>query len=472
METNMALRSRKKNNIKHLGHAIRAPERVIASLESLGFELERQEVLFHEARPRLKVDLVFRRGDEEYAVEAKFSRKMHLGFMHLLPRAILRLQAVNRHSRLLPIVAISVPRLDPRDIKRMMEYMDFYAPEVGWLLLDEEGRGVFHDLENDQFAILIEGEVERIDSPLSAEPSLFQPVGEPAHDRFQGLEDSIYRSFSNSSLSWDSMHSSINASSSSWDSNSSSLNLYLDPNLGSSKSQLSFNDLDQWLLKVFILSPLDIASDYWGGPSGHAENAFQLSKIADVSPTPANLWVKAMESSGYLKRFGRKGMILRRPRAILEEWVGRYRFSDNRLYPYRSIYPVSDYDEFFEEILGKIKRHKKELEPLGIAAHQACKLYGIKHSSARSIHVYFLGNVEKVAKVMDLVPSEEQEKADLFLVEPRYPKSVFGGILQKKGIPVCDIMQCYVDLYHLPDRGREQADLINEDVISRIIRMR
>ena len=53
----MPLRSRKKNNIKHLGHAIRAPERVIASLESLGFELERQEVLFHEVSDKIDPSL-------------------------------------------------------------------------------------------------------------------------------------------------------------------------------------------------------------------------------------------------------------------------------------------------------------------------------------------------------------------------------------------------------------------------------
>jgi hypothetical protein len=179
-----------------------------------------------------------------------------------------------------------------------------------------------------------------------------------------------------------------------------------------------------------------------------------------------------MESSGYLKRVGRRDMIILRPKAMLEEWVGRYRFSDNRFYPYRSMFPISDSDAFFEEILKSIKKYKKELGSLAVAAHQACKLYRIKHSSARSIHIYFLGNVLRIAELLNIVPSEEEKEADLFLVEPKYPRAVFGGVLAKKGIPVCDILQCYLDLFHLPDRGREQAELIYEDIISKIISLR
>ena len=190
------------------------------------------------------------------------------------------------------------------------------------------------------------------------------------------------------------------------------------------------------------MSSVDSAFDYWGGPQGHAQNAFQLSKLAGVSAPIAHYWAKAMESSGYLKRLGSRAMRPLRPRAIIEEWVGRYRFSDNRLFPYRSMYPISNHDAFFEEIASVIKKHNKELGSIAVAEHQVCKLCKIKHSAA------------------------------IFLVEPKYPRSVFGGVLEKKGIPVCDILQCYLDLFHLPDRGREQAELIYEDIISEIINLR
>jgi hypothetical protein len=97
---------------------------------------------------------------------------------------------------------------------------------------------------------------------------------------------------------------------------------------------------------------------------------------------------------------------------------------------------------------------------------------GIKHSSARSIHLYLLGNVANVANPLGLIPAESPSEVNLFLVEPKYPRSVFGGRVIKGGIPVCDILQCYLDLYNLPDRGREQADFVFENILSKIFEKR
>ena len=450
----------KNNQIQNVNRRMLS-ELVIKHLHDLGFKLEKRGFSFPHAKFKLRIDFLFRRGKKRYSVAVKSSRKMQLALMHLLPRAILRLQAESRSSRFLPILAIAVPMIEPRDIRRVAEYMDFYAPEMGWLLIDEHGRAVFMDKEKDQYAFLNAGKVEWIES-LPPNDFMFS----------KNLQISV---FDNIAVSDEQNMNMSRASSSSSRSSSSLSSIFPDSyssSYSSSKMQLSFSDLEQWLLKVFLMSSSDVASDYWGGPKGYAENAFQLSKIANVSRMAANLWAQAMESSSYLKRIRRKEMILLRPKAILEEWVGRYRFSDNRIYPYRSMFPVSNPDAFFKEILNGIRRYNKELGSLAIAAHRACELHGIKHSSAKSNHIYCLGNIEKLAEILNLVPSDVEHKVDLFLVEPKYPKSVFGGILQKKGIPVCDILQCYLDLYHLPDRGREQANSVYENVISNIIRIR
>jgi hypothetical protein len=235
--------------------------------------------------------------------------------------------------------------------------------------------------------------------------------------------------------------------------------------------QLSFSDLDQWLLKVFLLGRPGTRADYWGGPQGSVGNAFQLSKLAAVSPPVANSWVNAMESSGYLRRIGRKKLIPLRPNALIEEWRGQYRFGDNRILPYRSVYPVSEADQYVDDLLKKLKSIDKST-PLAISGHQACRLLGIKHSSARSIHIYFWGNVANVANPLSLIPAESPSEANLFLVEAKYPRSIFGGRVIKGGIPVCDILQCYLDLYNLPDRGREQADFVFEYILSKIFEKR
>ena len=458
--------SSEKNKIKHLNHPVSISKLVVRSFKNLGFELDDYEVVFHRSKPRLKVDFVLSRGNKQYAVELKSSRQMHLSFMHLFPRAILRLQAVNRVAGLLSIVAILVNRLESRDIKRLEEYMNFYAPDMGWLLIDRQKRGIFKDQEEKQYALLIEEQIEWIKGPFSDEFHLLEAQDFLLHNNAKGLGDPEYykSSASSSSSSSSSLSSSIFSYSSSSSRSSSSLS--------SAKIKLSFSDLDQWLIKVLILSPIGMESHLWGGPKGYAENAFQLSKLAGVSQMPANLWAQAMESSGYLKRIGRKNMIPLRIEALIEEWIGRYRFSDNNIYPFRSMFPVSNHDAFIGELFEEIKLNGEKLGELGIAAHLACKLHEVKHSSARSIHIYCREDIHNVARILKLVPSEEERKADLFLVEPKYPKSVFGGVLKKKELPVCDILQCYLDLYYLPDRGREQAAIVYENIISQIIKSR
>jgi hypothetical protein len=405
--------AQKHGQIKRFSNYPSAEEIVIKRLEALGFLLEKKKFSFGESNFKSQVDFVLHRGKRKYAVEVKHSRKMQLALSHLLPRGILLLQAAKRIEGFIPIVAVVVEKLDERDIRRMADFIHHFAPEMGWLLVDEYGEGAFKDPDKDEY----EGLPQLNRRPLTPHgPESESPV-------------SYYQ------------------------------------------KQLSFSDLDQWLLKVFLLGRPGVRADYWGGPQGSVGNAFQLSKLAAVSPPVANSWVNAMESSGYLKRIGRKKLILLRPNALIEEWRGQYRFGDNRILPYRSVYPVSESDQYLDDFLKKLKSFDKSI-PLAISGHQACRLLGIKHSSARSIHLYLLGNVANVANPLGLIPAESPSEANLFLVEPKYPRSVFEGRVIKGGIPICDILQCYLDLYNLPDRGREQADFVFENILTKIFEKR
>jgi len=404
----------KHGQITGFHHYPSAEEIVIKRLGALGFLLDKKQFSFGESNFKSQVDFVLRRGKRKYAVEIKRSRKMQLALSHLLPRGIMLLQAAKRIGDHIPILAVVVEKLEQKDIRRMADFIEHFAPEMGWLLVDEYGEGAFKDPDKDQYNVLPQ---------LNRRPLM-------PHGPFESK-----------------------------------------PSVSYYQRQLSFSDLDQWLLKVFWLGRPGIPADYWGGPQGMVENAFQLSKLAGVSPPVANSWVNAMESSGYLRRIGRKRLIPLRSNALIEEWRGQYRFGDNRILPYRALYPVSEADQFVDDLLKKLKSIDKSVS-LAISGHQACRLLGIKHSSARSIHIYFWGNGATVANSLGLVPAESPGEANLFLVEPKYPRSVFGGRVMKGGIPVCDILQCYLDLYNLPDRGREQADFVFETILTKMFEKR
>jgi hypothetical protein len=70
---------------------------------------------------------------------------------------------------------------------------------------------------------------------------------------------------------------------------------------------------------------------------------------------------------------------------------------------------------------------------------------------------------------LQLVPSANLA-APIVLLRPKHSRAVFGGITRLDGLPVCDILQVYLDLYHLPDRGREQADFVYEQMLAPLVR--
>lgn len=70
---------------------------------------------------------------------------------------------------------------------------------------------------------------------------------------------------------------------------------------------------------------------------------------------------------------------------------------------------------------------------------------------------------DEVADRLDLVPAAHSQGRDLVhLIAPANPVSVFRGAAAQDGLFVVDPLQCYLDLYHQPDAGREQAEFLLE----------
>jgi len=239
------------------------------------------------------------------------------------------------------------------------------------------------------------------------------------------------------------------------------------PRSGYASAKLSFGDLDQWLLKVLLFARPQAAG--WGGPRGPIRNLAQLAKLAAVSPPLVYRWAAAMERGGYLaKRMGRVP-VLANLDALLGEWRGRYRVSDNNPIPCSSVFGEHADESFRDEFLNRLRHLSDSAPPSALTGHQACRLYRLKHSDARSIHLYYSGEPSVLMEALQLVRSDNPV-APVVLLQPRHRRSVFGGVSRVDDVPVCDILQVYLDLYHLPDRGREQADFVHERILGPLIR--
>src|SRR4030042_643984 len=202
----MSSNFKKQLPLRNFKHSAPLDEIVIKQLEALGFVLEEKGFSFGESNFSSRVDFIFRRGRRKYAIEVKQTRKIQLALSHLLPRGILLLQAAKRLRGYIPIAVVIVEKLDQRDIRRVADFIHHFAPEVGWLLVDEYGGGAFKDPEKDEYGIL---------PPLNRRPLMLG----------SSLESKPHFSAHN-------------------------------------PRQLSFSDLDQWLLKVFLLGHPGTAGAY------------------------------------------------------------------------------------------------------------------------------------------------------------------------------------------------------------------
>jgi hypothetical protein len=107
--------------------------------------------------------------------------------------------------------------------------------------------------------------------------------------------------------------------------------------------------------------------------------------------------------------------------------------------------------------------------PYAVTGHLACRAYGVTHSEARSVQLYVPDDRAAYLDALQLVPSENPA-APVRLLTPRRPRSVWTGVRTVDGVAVCDVLQVYLDLYHLADRGREQAEFLYERVLGNVLR--
>jgi hypothetical protein len=70
----------------------------------------------------------------------------------------------------------------------------------------------------------------------------------------------------------------------------------------------------------------------------------------------------------------------------------------------------------------------------------------------------------EVLRELELVPAERGAKVDVHVRQPRWPTAVFKASVLRDRAPVADVIQCWLDVVDHPARGKEQADLIREEL--------
>ena len=225
------------------------------------------------------------------------------------------------------------------------------------------------------------------------------------------------------------------------------------------RQQSLFTDLNQWMLKV-LLAPR-LPEKLIGAPRGPSpRNATTLARLADVSLPAAARFLHALEADGQLdSRYG--DVRIARPLELLQQW------RDKMGQPVRrEVSAMSVRSAFALEALADLARRLPaaagEPPALVLGLHSACEALGLGHVSGAVPLVWTPSLDTGRLEALGLVVSQAEQRADVVLRVPRYPESLFRGVvLPRSGSdPATDVIQCWLDTSHFRVRGQEQADFL------------
>lgn len=218
-----------------------------------------------------------------------------------------------------------------------------------------------------------------------------------------------------------------------------------------------FSPSGRKLLKILLMPGID--HRYWGGPQKAPKGIGKLAKASGVSQPAVSSLVKRFEDAGYIQRKSGVPMAVRH-QELLDDWFYSLKHVDMDAFPVRSMHGDS-----IEKIIDKIRAcYGSQNKPAAIVGHHmACHLHGIGRSSVKSAKIYVSPPNVAIMEELELV-GDESPSPSMWLVHRDFDAVRQGSVIAD-GVPVCDILQCYLDVRSSRARGQEQADYIWDNIL-------
>ncbi|MBX9744675.1 MAG: type IV toxin-antitoxin system AbiEi family antitoxin [Chlamydiales bacterium] len=149
-----------------------------------------------------------------------------------------------------------------------------------------------------------------------------------------------------------------------------------------------------------------------------------------------------------------------KPKELLESWLEHYSIVKKcKLRTYASA--LSGKSEWFKAL-------KKSGLGSGVilALHSAAEALELKNTNLEGLELYVLDPSIR-AELENALQLEPQEKGyEVLLIEPYYKMLLKQNKKGGKEIGICPLLLAFLDLYHFPLRGREQAECMAERALN------
>lgn len=195
---------------------------------------------------------------------------------------------------------------------------------------------------------------------------------------------------------------------------------------------------------------------------GIDKDELSLREVAKNVGVSIGLVQKIFETlvlKGFLQTEGvrtAKRFFLKKPTLLLKSWLEQYNIMKKcKMWTYRSGFQGK------AEILEALKKSKLS-QKVALALHSAAEAYGCKNTNLNTLELYMLDSTIR-PKLENILQLEPQERGyEVLLIEPYY-KSLLN-LSSGKDLKVSSALLTFLDLYHFPLRGQEQAEFMVQHV--------
>ena len=149
-----------------------------------------------------------------------------------------------------------------------------------------------------------------------------------------------------------------------------------------------------------------------------------------------------------------KKFFFKKSKLLLESWLEHYSITKKcKMRTYRSGFSEK------AELLDALKKSKLS-QKVVLALHSAAEAHGYKNTNLKTLELYMLDPTMR-SKLEETLQLEPQERGyEVLLIEPYYDSLLNLG--EDRGIKISPALLTFLDLYHFPLRGQEQAEFMAE----------
>jgi hypothetical protein len=163
---------------------------------------------------------------------------------------------------------------------------------------------------------------------------------------------------------------------------------------------------------------------------------------------------------GFLKVEGlrtSKTFTLKNPKKLLQNWLENYSIVEKcRMWTYSTGFQDR------EQLLKALKQSISPI-PTVLALHSSAEKLKLKNTNLQTLELYLLDPESRIS-IENILQLEPQERGyEVLLIEPYY-KSLLNLSIEnsKKPFSHTSPLLTFLDLYHFPLRGQEQAEFMAE----------